>query len=147
MDIDSYPEESELEKIASWPDSDLRGLMDYVHDRWKYADVGFWTEENGRYEISTGGWSGNESLIEALQEHPIFWDWWWYSSRRGGHYVFLDPARRKLIDEVLSGTQPQLQSIPRRRSACPNTVFHQNLEEGIETGICDTCGAGRKENE
>lgn len=22
---------------------------------------------------------------------------------------------------------------------CPNTVFHRNLEEGIETGICSIC--------
>lgn len=97
MDINGYPEDHELDKIKSWTD-DFPALMRYVHDRWQYADVGFWTEKNGLYEISTGGWSGNESLIDAMQYNSVFWVTWWVSSRRGGHFVFADPKRRNFID-------------------------------------------------
>jgi len=32
MDVDGYPEESELETITKWDPMDFQGLMDYVHD-------------------------------------------------------------------------------------------------------------------
>ena len=38
--------------------------------------------------ISTGGWSGNEDLIGAMQNNAMLWIMTWVSSRRGGHYTF-----------------------------------------------------------
>jgi hypothetical protein len=102
MDPDGYPDGEELEKITNWPYTDLKGLMEYVKERWNYADWG-WNEtgdtDYGRpiivYEISTGGWSGNESLIQALGENLMFWNTCWYSSRRGGHYIFHMPDNKE----------------------------------------------------
>lgn len=37
---------------------------------------------------STGGWSGNESIIGAMQKNRMVWNFLWEQSRRGGHYVF-----------------------------------------------------------
>lgn len=93
MDKDGYPDEHELKKIEQWDSRDLEGLMEYVKDLWKYSDFGFWKQTknsfgHNEYRISTGGWSGNESIIGALQNNLIFWGMCWLSSKRGGHYVF-----------------------------------------------------------
>lgn len=45
-----------------------------------------------RYEVSTGGWSGNEDIIRVL-ERTFFWVMCWQSSRRGGHYVLDVPQK------------------------------------------------------
>lgn len=87
---DGYPDEDELRRIREWPhEGGFPGLMDFVRERWAYADWGWTVDgETKTYRISTGGWSGNESLVEALQENTMFWTLCWESSRRGGHYEF-----------------------------------------------------------
>lgn len=88
MDKDGYPDEEELQAIRTWDWHDLDGLMAFVHDLWTYADCGYWDQQGDAYRLSTGGWSGNEDIIEALQENRMFWTLCWVSSRRGGHYEF-----------------------------------------------------------
>lgn len=92
MDQDGYPEESELQKIKEWDYKDIPNLMLYVEERWQYADSGYFkvVPHKGRdeYHLSTAGWSGNESIIEALHENLMFWSLCWMKSERGGHYVF-----------------------------------------------------------
>jgi len=88
MDKYGYPEEDELEKIAKWPYKDIQGLMEYVHERWEYANCGYWKTGRKYYHLSTGGWSGNESIIFALRQNQMFWALRWVSSTRGGHYTF-----------------------------------------------------------
>ncbi len=94
MDDDGYPTEEELAKIRAWPWQDSAGLMAFIKSIWYLADWG-WHEKPGEkgkvhYAISTAGWSGNESLIEAMQANEMFWLLNWKSSRRGGHYEFED---------------------------------------------------------
>jgi hypothetical protein len=99
---DGYPHQIELDRIEHWMagldgqsdwTASMIGLMNYVKRRWKYAEVGYWTEHldtgDGTlfYSISTGGWSGNEELIMAL-EGSTFWLLTFESMFRGGHYVF-----------------------------------------------------------
>lgn len=100
MSDDEYPTEEDLERITTWDFVATPGFvpfMDYVKARWWSPDWG-WSERDGVdelfdrpvhiYEISTGGWSGNESLIGAMQENFVFWSLNWMQSRRGGHYTF-----------------------------------------------------------
>ena len=92
LDDNGYPDEATLKAIAAWPYQQLRELMEYVRQAWHFGEWG-WSQEDRAdgsrtYNISTGGWSGNESLIDALQDNRMFWMLCWQQSRRGGHYVF-----------------------------------------------------------
>lgn len=40
------------------------------------------------WEFVTGGWSGNDSIIRAMQDNAVMWPNCWESSHRGGKYVF-----------------------------------------------------------
>lgn len=93
-----YPTEEELKRIAEWPMVDYRGLMAFVHELWAFKEFG-WTQDGDIYILATGGWSGNESLIGALQDNFLFWTLWWESSTRGGRHVFF-PLTFENIDKM-----------------------------------------------
>jgi len=85
-DRDGYPTDDELEAVRKWDWKDLEGWFEYIKSIWWAANWGF-TETKRRYYISTGGWSGNESIIKAMTEN-FAWDMVWLNTRRGGHYTF-----------------------------------------------------------
>ena len=86
MDSNGYPDEAELKQIREWPWQDFDGLMEFVKDLWRYPER--FKRTGNDYYLSTGGWSGNESLIEALQLNLMFWGCCWEKSERGGHFYF-----------------------------------------------------------
>lgn len=105
--MDEYPSDEELRRIETWDNDDPHGMLAFVRSLWRYADAGYWevghrTRESvvfnrcGTrscvYDLSTAGWSGNESLIDALKQHPLFWLMYWEQSRRGGHFRFAIPV-------------------------------------------------------
>ena len=95
-DKDGYPTEKELKTIEEWDAiHDPKGLLQYIQDRWWYADRQFCLTGKRvlKLELHTGGWSGNESIVEALQKN-VFWFFWWQGSRRGGHYTFEIPVKK-----------------------------------------------------
>jgi len=85
-----YPPESVLKKIQKWDltKSHVSELLNYVQQFWEYPDR-FVRKKHTLY-LSTGGWSGNEDIITALQRNYLFWSLYWYRSQRGGHYWFND---------------------------------------------------------
>lgn len=97
LDDDGYPTEEALNRIKKWPWQDgWVELFEFINSIWWMADWG-WRQTYGyngnnesyiEYNISTGGWSGNESIIDALQENTMAWSFCWQQSRRGGHYIF-----------------------------------------------------------
>jgi hypothetical protein len=97
VDDDGYPEESELKQITEWPWRDIPALLEFVRERWCYQN--FWAQQDDLLRISTGGWSGNESLVRAMQDNRVFWSMCWASSRRGGHYEF-DLSRVKSLEKT-----------------------------------------------
>ncbi len=45
----------------------------------------------GNVYMATGGWSGNEDIIDALHRNVAFWGLSWQKSERGGAYWFSIP--------------------------------------------------------
>jgi hypothetical protein len=97
MDEDGYPTELAHDRIVNWTD-DSKSWFEFVKSLWTFVDWG-WHESEERheylpdinvvkYKISTGGWSGNESLIRAMHKNVLLWQDTWVQSRRGGHYIF-----------------------------------------------------------
>jgi len=98
LDDDGYPTDDALEIVKLWHWDDARGWFKFIESLWAYHDWG-WKEKDEphefdndkmvhRYYISTGGWSGNESIIDAMQQADFMWSLNWVQSRRGGHYIF-----------------------------------------------------------
>lgn len=59
----------------------------------------YWNDNYGTYdiegkdgtivlELTTGGWSENEEIIDILC-NKMFWFLWWQESKRGGYYKFV----------------------------------------------------------
>jgi hypothetical protein len=95
LDGDGYPTEEAERLVREWPHDDFHGLMAFVRGLWRYSE--YWNESKDfdiigkeviKHHVSTAGWSGNESLIQALKENRMFWLMCWEQSRRGGHYIF-----------------------------------------------------------
>jgi hypothetical protein len=96
MDCEGYPEQHELNRIKNWDFRDIFSLIDFVASRWNWQDWGvkkYWDKDKYskseilKVEFHTGGWSGNEDLINALLENRLVCIWY-ESWRRGGHYYF-----------------------------------------------------------
>ena len=97
IDQDGYPTEETLKRLAAFDPrkDDVIAFTEYLCQNWVNGFPPEWDREQGTLKLSTGGWSGCESVIAALRrgnEDGIAWYWmlYWYSSRRGGHYEFRD---------------------------------------------------------
>ena len=103
FDGEGYPTEETLRIIRDWPClglPDMEAVMDFVGQAWHWPEYWAkqtrWRDRRGgsrrtRYVFSTSGWSGNESLVEAIEANALLqvigaWSW-----RRGGHYEYRFP--------------------------------------------------------
>ena len=95
-DEEGYPTEEALAKIREWPYEKQgwrRELMYFVWDLWAYPGFGWHPHADGnRFQISTAGWSGNESLIAAMEDNRPFWWTAFIAERAGGHYWLKIPS-------------------------------------------------------
>lgn len=106
FDGNGYPTEESLDRIRSWAIdtlADFEAAMDFAGAAWSYPE--YWCKDRDwidpewpsrrpmlRYVFSTGGWSGNESIVEAIEQNRMVqmigaWSW-----RRGGHYEYRFPV-------------------------------------------------------
>ncbi len=92
-----YPTAQELRKLKNLATPFLENqtrqdFLDFLESIWWAADWGFKVTGKNvvRLELHTGGWSGNEEIIDTLHK-TFFWSMYWRSSRTGGHYYFKIP--------------------------------------------------------
>jgi hypothetical protein len=104
MDQDGYPTEETLKKITEWDWHDVNGLAEYIVATWHYgeplAQLSDWRKDDIGAEyrelrLATGGWSGNESIIAALNDNTMFGMICWYLSQRGGLHIYHVPRPLK----------------------------------------------------
>ena len=96
LDEDGYPTDETCESISTHKYDGSTSFLEDVLSLWyypKYWEVIIDINGDSHYSVSTGGWSGNESLIHALQSNQIFWLICWRQSTRGGHYHFVIKGR------------------------------------------------------
>jgi len=98
FDSNEYPTEETLKAIKEW-NHPFDGFEEFLTEAFNgYGRV--WREK-GLLNIATGGWSGNEDMIGALQDNFIFWTIHWEASRRGGLFQF------KTIPQSPAAPEPQ----------------------------------------
>lgn len=99
IDEDGYPTEATLDAIRTWPFQDFETsnrLLDFVAAAWHWPDFGVshklrpaerelvHVEDGERFlRLATGGWSGNESLIAALEKSQGAFGMWRLSASGG----------------------------------------------------------------
>jgi len=87
LDSDGYPTEDALGMIENYDVfSHKQEFIDYLESIWTYKHL--FNYDGRKLKVSTGGWSGNEDIIEKMRGHTMFWMFAWEESRRGGHYIF-----------------------------------------------------------
>jgi len=102
FDSDGYPTDETLDAISEWDFNDFPALMEFVEAAW--SDYGWFCnhdeidgpklvgiqdrdEDDGHWwQCATGGWSGNESLVAALDANTMFAALCWQASIRGGYH-------------------------------------------------------------
>jgi len=89
LDNEGYPTEKILQIIEKWDvtKQSINELIALIETIWKWPDWGF-IRKGKKLELHTGGWSGNEDIIYAMQKNFILWSLIWRVHKTGGHYYF-----------------------------------------------------------
>jgi hypothetical protein len=102
LDGDGYPTDYALQRLADWPllaegteVHDFMGFIVFAKSLWHLPEWG-WSEVRDRdgglhLYISTGGWSGNEDVLDAMEKNALF-GLIFEGRQRGGHYHLMVPA-------------------------------------------------------
>ena len=97
LDDEGYPTEEWLTFIREYVPSDELPIetfvLQYVKESWWMPSWGFIAKRKRKgkqsIELHTGGWSGNEDIINAIMSNRILQFIMGYKMwRRGGHYYF-----------------------------------------------------------
>ena len=90
-DQHGYPTDEELKFIKEWTyyTMPLLDFLNWLQGVVQYGDWCLsWKGKNViRVQFHTGGWSGNEEIIDTLMENTDFWSGW-KMTKSGGHYYF-----------------------------------------------------------
>lgn len=92
FDANGYPTEETLRTIEALPFGTREERNAFSHFVIAAWNCEYGTISHGHagttLSMSTGGWSGNESIIQALANNFAFWSLAWLLSKRGGRHEF-----------------------------------------------------------
>ena len=104
FDADGYPTEETLTYIAEFTDfTRFDELLDFIKAAWHWPDFAhhdlqpheaaiLHAELGEKFlRLATGGWSGNESLVAALEENRLLGAFCWRLSAVGGLHIYRYP--------------------------------------------------------
>lgn len=101
FDEDGYPSDEmvanlSLVEVKTWDDCEV--ILEALQHNWRWPSYFERAPRRRRHagdlrptrlwRVSTGGWSGHEALLGALERNFMFWVLAYRSHTRGGHYVF-----------------------------------------------------------
>ena len=86
----SYPTKEQLNIIRHWSPLSPLTLIEYIKPLWEeYGTIRLTGKKIKKLYMATGGWSGNEDIIRAMENGDnLFFSLWWQKSERGGAYWF-----------------------------------------------------------
>lgn len=108
FDENGYPTQEALDYIQDFPfdAARLEEILDFAGTLWHWPD--YWVKTSDcfddnsyggkpyiRYVFHTGGWSGNEDVVTAMEENMLIKMMAPYSWSRGGHYEYRIPTYRR----------------------------------------------------
>ena len=97
--IDGYPTDEYLKWIEEYDFTKycLRSFLHAIFEGWNHGTLGYRVHRTHKgyrkLELHTLGWSGNESIIQAIEDNRFFFLVYWYKTERGGHYYFNIPVK------------------------------------------------------
>jgi hypothetical protein len=83
-----YPADEVLDKLVHWDYKDPEGALLYASENWNVHYGLVIRNLNKTWSFVTGGWSGNEDIINSLADNILLWDTVWESCHRGGKWIF-----------------------------------------------------------
>lgn len=99
--MSDYPTEGDLKAIRTWElkeREDYIALAKFVCNIWHWPNFATLTWKAKKVDVLrlvTGGWSGNEDIVGALQENQLFGMVCWKKSERGGVHIYEIPELKK----------------------------------------------------
>ena len=91
FDSNGYPTDETIRAIEQWEPRDFDGLFAFIEAAWN--DCGSVISIGDQVSLVTGGWSGNEEIVDALGRNRIADMLYWESSHRGGLHVYKNRIR------------------------------------------------------
>lgn len=82
LDKEGYPT-SEFLKHIKEQETDIENVFDLIVNAFEESIYGIAVVKNNKIKLITGGWSGNEDIINAMFEN-VFISICWCASVRGG---------------------------------------------------------------
>lgn len=91
-------------ELAMFNTNDWNKCMEILEESWNtdYGTISIDKTEEGKIiiELTTGGWSENEKIIDEICD-TMFWFLWWQESKRGGYYKFIYKEINKWINQYI----------------------------------------------